>query len=154
MSSMRSLDVNLDDVAEAMGMTMRDMIEWYLDTHTGKVHMISSEMTEDDAMRQEIEEDDGDRYKRIDEIEPHEAYTVMEDFIATVQELRLRDRLSDAIVGKGAFRRFKNALMSAEPERERWFAFEAERQRQAAIDWLQSLGIVSTWTPPKPDLRK
>lgn len=145
-----SLPVSLDDVAEAMSMTMRDTIEWYLDTQTGEVLMISSDMTEDDEMREAIEENADERFQRIPEMEPHESYEIMEDFVATVEDGGLRLRLSDAIAGKGAFRRFKNVLLDVPTERERWFAFEADRQRQGAIDWLCSIHIISTWKPTSP----
>ncbi len=141
----RPLPVSLDDVAEAMSMTMRDTIEWYLDTQTGEVLMISSDMTEDDAMREAIEENVDERFEHIPGMEPHASYAFMKDFVETVDEDGLRLHLSDAITGKGAFRRFKNVLLDVQTERERWFAFEVDLQRQGAIDWLRSIHIVSTW---------
>ena len=50
----------------------------------------------------------------------------------------LRDRLTHAIDGKGAFRRFKDVLMAYGPERERWFAFRSERLRVFMEAWLSA----------------
>jgi hypothetical protein len=60
----------------------------------------------------------------------------MERFIPMVDETELRDRLAQAIDGKGAFRRFKDVLMAHGPERERWFAFRSERLRVFMEAWL------------------
>lgn len=67
----------------------------------------------------------------------------MADFVATVGDRALRQRLSDAIEGKGAFGRFKQALQSAPAERDRWFEWEGERLEEEARAWLASEGIES-----------
>ena len=46
-------------------------------------------------------------------------YQMMELFIGTVTSLRLNPLLQDTIVGKGAFRRFKDALAKFPIERKR-----------------------------------
>jgi hypothetical protein len=75
-------------------------------------------------------------YMRIDPVSSREQYRWMERFIPMVEEGDLRDRLNHAIDGKGAFRRFKDVLMSHGPERERWFAFRSERLRVFMEAWL------------------
>jgi hypothetical protein len=64
--------------------------------------------------------------------------TPMERFIPMVEDTELRGRLTSAIDGKGAFRRFKDVLMSHGPERERWFAFRSERLRVFMEAWLSA----------------
>jgi hypothetical protein len=60
--------------------------------------------------------------------------------------------LNIAIDGKGAFRRFKDALMSHPVDRERWFAFRSERLRACMESWLSAHGINAverpTWHVP------
>jgi len=73
--------------------------------------------------------------------ESHEDYQDMGDFIATIRDERLQDRLWDAIRGRGAFRRFKDVLAYHPYERERWFEFKDDRVRQRVLDWLESEGI-------------
>src|SRR6201992_2159952 len=68
-------------------------------------------------------------YLRIDPVSSREQYRWMERFIQMLEDGELRDKLTSAIDGKGAFRRFKDVLMAHAPERERWFAFRSERLR-------------------------
>jgi hypothetical protein len=75
-------------------------------------------------------------YLRIEPVSSREQYRWMERFIPMVEEPVLRDQLVQAIDGKGAFRRFKDVLMSFAAERERWFAFRSERLRVFMEAWL------------------
>jgi hypothetical protein len=78
----------------------------------------------------------------------------MEDFIATISNPQLRSQLSYAIQGRGAFRHFKDTLLTHPDERERWFAFSAARVRERALDWLADEGIaVVTEADEGPDER-
>jgi Uncharacterised protein family (UPF0158) len=63
---------------------------------------------------------------------------MMERFIATVINSALKDALQDAIVGKGAFRRFKDALGRFPDERKRWFAFRDALLHRFILDWLKT----------------
>lgn len=83
----------------------------------------------------------GTRYLRIPQADSREGYHDMEDFIGTVRNERLREKLEVAIQGQGAFRRFKDVLASAPDERERWFAFKDERVRRRVLEWLEAEGI-------------
>ncbi len=65
----------------------------------------------------------------------------MERFIASVESTELRNKLVRAIDGKGAFRRFKDVLMSYPIDRERWFTFRSERLRACMEAWLTAHGI-------------
>ena len=75
-------------------------------------------------------------YLRVDPVSSREQYRWMERFIQMLDEGDLRDQLTAAIDGKGAFRRFKDVLMAHAPERERWFAFRSERLRVFMEAWL------------------
>jgi hypothetical protein len=86
----------------------------------------------------------GTRFVAIPRLETHESYRDMEDFIITVRDARLRERLAAAIQGRGAFRRFKDVLERYPHERERWFTFQHDRMTQRAREWLESLGIAPT----------
>jgi hypothetical protein len=65
----------------------------------------------------------------------------MLEFIQTVQNPRLQDRLEDAISECSAFRRFKDVLLNYPAERERWFNFKRERIDQRMLAWLEEKGI-------------
>jgi hypothetical protein len=90
-------------------------------------------------------------YLRIEPVSSREQYRWMERFIPMVDDAPLRAQLSQAIDGKGAFRRFKDVLIAFTTERERWFAFRSERLRVFMEAWLgaNALRPVArpTWTP-------
>lgn len=116
----------------------------YLHFDTGEVIRIVDGVA-DPAMHTRILNDS--RYLRIDPVSSREQYRWMERFIATVDDEELRRRLNIAIDGKGAFRRFKDALMSHPVDRERWFAFRSDRLRACMESWLTAHGIHSVERP-------
>jgi hypothetical protein len=90
-------------------------------------------------------------YLRIEPVSSREQYRWMERFIPMVDDPPLRGQLSQAIDGKGAFRRFKDVLIAFTAERERWFAFRSERLRVFMEAWLTANALRPvarpTWTP-------
>jgi hypothetical protein len=105
----------------------------YLHTSTGEVLRVVDGIA-DPEMHTRIASDAN--YMRVDPVSSREQYRWMERFIPMVDEVDLRNRLAQAIDGKGAFRRFKDVLMAHAPERERWFAFRSERLRVFMEAWL------------------
>ena len=94
-------------------------------------------------------------YMRVEPVSSREQYRWMERFIATVEEGPLRQKLLQSIDGKGAFRRFKDVLVSFPVDRERWFAFRSERLRTCMEGWLEAQGVESVerpeWQVPSAD---
>ena len=165
---LRELSVDLDAVAEAMDDRDRAVSDHYLDLETGEtVFTEESFDLEGDDDEAEDEEDGAlpewqksqqeqyrlmrshpDRFERIPESDSHEAYRLMEDFISRVHNRSAQRRLASAIEGKGAFRRFKDALDAYPELRTKWFEYEAKKKREWAREWLDGLGIRSTWQQP------
>jgi hypothetical protein len=91
------------------------------------------------------------QYLRIESVSSREQYRWMERFIQMVDDIELRNALARAIDGKGAFRRFKDVLMSHGAERERWFAFRSERLRVFMEAWLAAHALTPVarrqWDP-------
>lgn len=83
-------------------------------------------------------------FLRIDPVSSREQYRWMERYIPMVDEPELRAKLAGSIDGKGAFRRFKDVLMSYATERERWFAFRSERLRIFMEAWLDAHALRAT----------
>jgi hypothetical protein len=81
----------------------------YLHLATGEVLRVVDGIA-DPEMHTRIASDAN--YMRVDPVSSREQYRWMERFIPMVDEPDLRDRLAQAIDGKGAFRRFKDVLMS------------------------------------------
>jgi len=105
----------------------------YLHLSTGEVLRVVDGIA-DPEMHQRIAGDTS--YMRIEPVSSREQYRWMERFIPMVEDKPLSDLLVQAIDGKGAFRRFKDVLMSHGAERERWFAFRSERLRVFMEAWL------------------
>jgi hypothetical protein len=105
----------------------------YLHVSTGEVLRVVDGIA-DPEMHTRIASDPN--YMRVDPVSSREQYRWMERFIPMVDDAELKNRLAQAIDGKGAFRRFKDVLMAHAPERERWFAFRSERLRVFMEAWL------------------
>jgi hypothetical protein len=69
------------------------------------------------------------------------AYRDMEDFVGTVTDTRLAERLEVAIQGRGAFRRFKDTLFDDELWWGAWSTFSSERRLGRARWWLAEEGL-------------
>jgi hypothetical protein len=116
----------------------------YLHLTTGEVLRVVDGVA-DPQMHVRIASDG--QYLRIDPVSSREQYRWMERFIPMVEEGELRTKLGVAIDGKGAFRRFKDVLMTYGADRERWFTFRSERLRTFMEAWLSAHGIKAA---PRP----
>ena len=124
----------------------------YLHVPTGDVLRIVDGIA-DPQMHARIAADTN--YLRIEPVSSREQYRWMERFIPMLEERELQQRLTRAIDGKGAFRRFKDVLMSYGPERECWFAFRSERLRIFMEAWLNAHALNPVkrpvWVPEMVD---
>lgn len=157
-----------NEIASAGGTAVRDIpIDWealedafennapevhsYLHLVTGDVLRVVDGVA-DPQMHARIAADAN--YLRIDPVSSREQYRWMERYIPMVEDPELQGKLSQAIDGKGAFRRFKDVLMAYAPERERWFAFRSERLRIFMEAWLSAHALNPVarpiWVPEAP----
>jgi Uncharacterised protein family (UPF0158) len=84
---------------------------------------------------------DPSRYVSIEQIQSHEAFQFMADFIDQVSNPRAREALGRALAGNKPFRRFKDALSYIPKERERWFEYESLRRREYIEQWAHEEGV-------------
>jgi tetratricopeptide (TPR) repeat protein len=114
--------------------------DWFVDRQTGALHFISDELPDEDLPvdRDELEDS---RFVRVEPEGSDRAYRDMEEFTASVGDRALRERLQDALSGKGAFGRFKRVLADHPAERERWFELRNERLEARARTWLEDVGM-------------
>lgn len=139
----RRLTIDFDDMQ--MALEDRDGEgAWFLDLDTGEVIRLSDD---GDELQEQIERS-ADRYLEIPYQGSEAGYRDMAEFIASVDDNRLRALLDTAIQGSGAFRRFKDALRSHPDERERWFAFQQECVQRRIRRWLDSEEIEAV-PPPR-----
>ena len=125
----------------------------YLDLETGQVVQVVDSRPEDEEKRTMIRSS-GSRYVHLDPASSREQYRWMERFVASVEDGTLKERLILAIDGKGAFRRFKDVLLSYPVERDRWFAYRANLLHIYIDSWLEprdvALGENPPWGDPQP----
>ena len=124
----------------------------YLDLSNGQVVTINDSRPEDEEKRQLISKSTG-RFVHLDPASSREQYRWIERFVASVEDVSLRERLVLAIDGKGAFRRFKDVLLSYPVERDRWFSYRANLLHIYIDGWLAGqevlLGAYPPWGKPE-----
>jgi hypothetical protein len=111
---------------------------WWIDAGTGEI-WYWRDFEDDDREFDPAERADA---RRIDPLPSREGYRDMEDFIARVPDRRPADLLERAIAGRGAFRRFKDALFEFPELQKAWFRFSDVRMQRRAIDFLVDEGLV------------
>jgi len=159
---MKRLPIDLDDLVTAMR-THLDESMHYLDTETGKIELVDHDLVSrlQDAGDDEDAESDFDipdweqallpvaraiaaedpRYVALPEPDPHADYKLMSRFAARVEDPHARQRLEDALDGRGAFGRFRRVLGDYPALRDQWHALQDEATREEALEWLAELGI-------------
>ena len=153
-----TLPAKLQEVIDAFEMAA-DECSYYLDKRTGEIEMIQDEIwraVEDDdpvedypewqheviLKAKEIWEGDEHFAKLPDKFEIN-SYAIMERFCHQYPNERISEQLSQAIRGKGAFRRFKDLVFDLGIQ-DKWNQFEHEAYEEMAIDWLESEDIPFT----------
>lgn len=133
-------------VEDAMDDSNREHL-YFLNTETGEVVFVPP--FDGGPEREELlEEIDGsDHYVDIERISSHEAYQWMEDFVEQIvapQNEFVAEKLSIALMGRGAFRRFRDVLdMSGDKWVQAWYRWRDDRLGEARDEWFEGLvGIV------------
>jgi hypothetical protein len=81
------------------------------------------------------------RYVPLPEPDPHEDHRLMSRFAAGVEDPHARQRLEDALDGRGAFSRFRRVIGDYPKLRDEWHACQDAATREEALEWLAELGI-------------
>ena len=124
------------DVGEAIAMNnTRSLIN--LETLQVEFHLDkdSYDVTGVEEMDEEILED-SQKYLLVETIGSREAFTVMEEFVQTVKDKQMQQRLTNAINGKKPFAHF-NHLVHTTDVRERWFEFKGKAYAEMAKAWIE-----------------
>ncbi|MGU7901635.1 hypothetical protein HO996_05825 [Streptococcus suis] len=126
------------DVVDALQMLNQDD-RYYYDSYLDELVYLSVEETGlefCEGLEEEIEEDVTGRFVRLPTYYDFNPYAFMERYVYHLPEGDLSDRLSRAIRGRGAFRRFKNELERCD-RLEEWYAFETQCYKELVLDWCQ-----------------
>jgi len=143
--SLTPLPIELADVGEAL--SEQAGTENYLDLHTGAVWLHT--MT-DFGVAEDLDVDLSDeaRWLLLLGEGSHDAHRDLQRFIATVDD-DLAARLTEAIAGRGAFRRFRAVLERDPAEFTRWHRFDADARLGHARRWLADHGYQAR--PARPN---
>lgn len=63
-------------------------------------------------------------------------YQIMVDFIDTINNLEIKNKLQSLIQGKGAFRRFKDYCFEANMIQD-WYDYKEQKYKEIAIEWCE-----------------
>ncbi len=159
---MKKLKVDVEEIAMIMDNHDRFASQYYLDKETGEMVVIPEELMsvlDREEPREGLQEEDlpkweldllpmakeifegSERYEEIPMRPSGEAYRMMVDFTNSMRNPGLRSKLESALHGRGAFRRFRDALGQFPEEEKQWFRFQAEKDKEEVKDWLESIGI-------------
>jgi hypothetical protein len=162
--ALRRLNIDFEALARAMAKQVGDENDYYLDTHTGRVMRISTDVwnaleegetiagslnawqQEELHEAQTVFSDTQGRYLPIPEDLEWEVEEIMSDFTDTVRDADLRGKLNAAREGRNAVRRFKDVLVHYPDEQQRWTVLQQQRQQGHAVQWLQDEDIEPVWT--------
>ncbi|HEM5071035.1 TPA: hypothetical protein U1212_001673 [Streptococcus suis] len=126
------------DVVDALQMLSQGD-RYYYDSYLDELVYLSVEETgleSREGLEEEIEEDVAGRFVGLPTYYDFNPYTFMELYISDLTDGDLSDRLSRAIRGHGAFRRFKSELERYD-RLEEWYVFEAQCYKELVLDWCQ-----------------
>jgi len=161
---MKKLPIDVSLLADMID-SNRYEIESYLDKETGEIIYFTEEMVPwefrevdredlDELLKDENEytrsmalkvfeiySDENDRYEAIPEIRTEASYEDMREFVESIKDSKLRDKVLDQIQGTGAFRRFRTFLDYHAEYRKAWVSLLNNLKRQEALDWLESIDI-------------
>jgi len=147
------LPVSLQDVIDEMDM-QNDMSHGYINRKTGELTVFTDEdeyalkgLDDGDPIEElpewqqemvpklrEVSESD-DFIQLPSQFEIHE-YSIMEDFIYSLEDGSMKDDLLHAIRGRGAFRMFKDKIIDYNI-RDDWFRYKNNALKKIAVDFLE-----------------
>lgn len=99
---------------------------------------------------------DPSNYTPIGPIPPRIQYQWLESFVADLEDDEeigevFHTRLRFAINGKGAFRRFKDLLLTAPELRRAWFEHRDGMLQEFVVEWVAEQGLDTATAPPWAD---
>ena len=126
--------VKLSEIVEYIDFGSTDAMSFYNEL-TGEFYYYHEGFTDNDR---DLDEEEG--WLRLPNQRDANEYEMMSDFSGMVRNARKRDQLEIALSGRGAFRRFKDAV-DREGIANKWYAFRDRRYLEFARDWCDENGI-------------
>lgn len=156
---MKKLKIDLELLVQSFSFNEDDLAKEYLDTYTGDIINIPSELdkvVQGEQDEEELEQwqrellkdayavknDEEERYILIPNIDETYNNNIMVSFTKEiVSSENLRDRLLNALNSNQPERNFKNILFEHEAELVKWEAYEEEKAEEYAANWLRKIDI-------------
>lgn len=133
-----TMKVKLDDIIEAIEFTDQ-YTHYFLDQTTGEIVMVSEMGMTSSEQEEAYNLLDEHGFYRLPTSHDLQEYDVMESFIDTVP-VADGEKLSRAIQGRGAFRRFKDEVRRLDLENA-WYSWRDDAHKRAAIEWCRENGL-------------
>jgi hypothetical protein len=137
-SALTSLAVALDELGEALDQTGGS--ESFIDLTDGTLW--PGQLFDVDQGPPDFDPE-SDRWLLVVGLGSRPAYEAMQRFVTTIEQPDLALRLTDALMGSGAFRRFQTELSRHEDEYTRWHRFREDARQGRARSWLADQGYRS-----------
>ncbi|PGL67887.1 UPF0158 family protein [Bacillus sp. AFS055030] len=151
-----SIKAKLRYIIEEMEMQM-DGYRSFIKISTGEVFSVAEEdlidaedgnLIDDDLQDWQIENlevaneivENFEDYKELPSKYEIDEYKMVKDFCLTVNDVKIQNILLITIEGKGAFRRFKDAVIEFDLEMD-WYSYRDRRYKDLAIVWCQTNDI-------------
>lgn len=132
-----SITVNISNIIDELEMMNSDM-QSFLNIQTGKIITMFDNL-ESEYATNEIE-NNTENYISLPTHYDINEYSIMEDFIDSLDDIGIENQLYRAINGKGAFRYFRDTIRNLGIENKR-FAFKANAFKEIAIKWCKENNI-------------
>lgn len=118
--------------------------QYFLNLVTGEVVFFSDYLGLSEEGERPLEKIDGSNdYVAVERIPSHEAYQWMVDFVDEVvapADEQAAEKLSIALNGKGAFRRFKDTLHRVNEQwLQAWYQWKEKQLQLAVEEWLKDV---------------
>lgn len=137
------MKIELDKVIEALKFTNNE-IKYYYNPDTEEIFMSNIGEFEN------LTEDELDELFEKSIILPTRyyinEYKMMQDFVKTIKDKKIKNQLYNSLYGKGAFRRFKDTCSNFNIIND-WYNFRNGRYKEIAINWCKknNIEIESSW---------
>lgn len=137
------MKIELDKVVEALKFTNIE-IKYYYNPDTEEIFMSNIGEFEN------LTEDELDELFEKSIILPTRyyinEYKMMQDFVKTIKDKKIKNQLYNSLYGKGAFRRFKDTCSNFNIIND-WYNFKNGRYKEIAINWCKknNIEIESRW---------
>ncbi len=125
---------DIDNLIEALTSSLDSIVQYY-DRQTGEVVALSDEFGTGGL------EGPAERYLVITPLSVSERYQIMEDFVETLGNESLQDELNEALIEKGAFLKFEEALRKYPTRNQQWQTFRRDKMNAICRAWMQEHNI-------------